>query len=55
LPPTHPLWTHPRVRLTPHIASATRPESAVDVVLDNLRRHRAGERMIGEIDRTRGY
>ncbi|MDR5741219.1 MULTISPECIES: glyoxylate/hydroxypyruvate reductase A [unclassified Caballeronia] len=55
LPPTHPLWTHPRVRLTPHIASATRPESAVEVVLDNLRRHRAGERMTGEIDRTRGY
>ncbi|WP_277183075.1 glyoxylate/hydroxypyruvate reductase A [Caballeronia sp. BR00000012568055] len=55
LPPAHAFWTHPRVRLTPHIASATRPESAVDVVLDNLRRHRAGERMIGEIDRTRGY
>ncbi|SEJ58923.1 2-hydroxyacid dehydrogenase [Paraburkholderia diazotrophica] len=55
LPPTHPFWTHPRVRLTPHIASATRPETAVDVVLENLRRHRAGEHMIGEIDRTRGY
>ncbi|SAK51947.1 2-hydroxyacid dehydrogenase [Caballeronia ptereochthonis] len=55
LPPTHPFWTHPRVRLTPHIASATRPETAVDVVLENLRRHRAGERMIGEIDRARGY
>jgi glyoxylate/hydroxypyruvate reductase A len=55
LSPTHPFWTHPRVRLTPHIASATRPETAVDVVLENLRRHRAGERMIGAIDRTRGY
>jgi glyoxylate/hydroxypyruvate reductase len=55
LPPEHPLWTHPRVRITPHIASQTRPESAVDVILENLRRHRAGERMIGEIDRTRGY
>ncbi|VXC96546.1 D-isomer specific 2-hydroxyacid dehydrogenase [Burkholderia sp. 8Y] len=55
LPPTHPLWTHPRVRITPHIASATRPESAVDVVLDNLRRHRNGEPMIGAIDRARGY
>jgi glyoxylate/hydroxypyruvate reductase len=55
LPADHPLWTQPRVRITPHIASATRPETAVDAVLDNLRRHRAGERMIGEIDRTRGY
>lgn len=55
LPREHAFWTHPRVRLTPHIASATRPESAVDVVLDNLRRHRAGLPMIGAIDRTRGY
>ncbi|WP_250468426.1 glyoxylate/hydroxypyruvate reductase A [Caballeronia sp. GAFFF2] len=55
LPDTHPFWMHPRVRLTPHIASATRPETAVDVVLDNLRRHREGQPMIGQIDRSRGY
>lgn len=55
LPADHPLWTQPRVRITPHIASATRADTAVDAVLENLRRHRAGERMIGEIDRTRGY
>ncbi|MFT4067303.1 2-hydroxyacid dehydrogenase [Paraburkholderia sp.] len=55
LPADHPLWTQARVRITPHIASATRPESAVDAVLENLRRHRAGERMNGQIDRTRGY
>ncbi|MBB5429218.1 glyoxylate/hydroxypyruvate reductase A [Paraburkholderia youngii] len=55
LPTDHPLWTQPRVRITPHIASATRPESAVDAVLENLRLHRAGERMNGLIDRTRGY
>lgn len=55
LPPDHPLWTQPRVRITPHIASATRPESAVDAVLENLRRFRAGEPMNGLIDRTRGY
>jgi glyoxylate/hydroxypyruvate reductase A len=55
LPADHPLWAQPRVRITPHIASATRPESAVDAVLENLRRYRAGERMTGQIDRTRGY
>jgi glyoxylate/hydroxypyruvate reductase A len=55
LSPEHAFWTHPRVRLSPHIASATRPETAVEMVLENLRRHRAGERMIGEIDRARGY
>jgi glyoxylate/hydroxypyruvate reductase A len=55
LPAGHPLWTHPRVRITPHIASATRPDTAVDVVLDNLRRHREGLPMLGQVDRTRGY
>ena len=55
LPPSHPFWTHPRIRLTPHIASATRPETAVDVVLENIRRHRDGQPMNGQIDRTRGY
>ena len=55
LPAGHPLWAHPRVRITPHIASATRPETAVEAVLDNLARYRAGLPMIGEIDRERGY
>jgi glyoxylate/hydroxypyruvate reductase A len=55
LPPTHPFWSHPRVRITPHIASATRPETAVEVVLDNIRRHREGLPMLGLIDRARGY
>lgn len=55
LPADHPLWRHPRVRITPHIASATRPETAVESVLENLRRHRSGLPMIGEIDRRRGY
>lgn len=55
LPPGHPFWTHPRIRITPHIASATRPDTAVDAVLANLARHRAGQPMIGVVDRTRGY
>lgn len=51
----HPLWSHPRVMVTPHIASMTQPETAVDVVLENLRRHHAGEPLIGLVDRERGY
>lgn len=55
LPAGHPLWNDPRVLITPHIASMTQPETAVEVVLDNLRRHRAGEPLIGLVDRSRGY
>ncbi|NUA28472.1 2-hydroxyacid dehydrogenase [Cupriavidus basilensis] len=55
LPQGHALWRHPRIWLTPHVASMTQPETAVDVVLDNIRRHRAGEPLVGLVDRGRGY
>lgn len=55
LPADHPFWSHPRILLTPHIASMTSPESAVDLVLENIRRHQAGEPLLGLVDRSRGY
>ncbi|CAN7418323.1 glyoxylate/hydroxypyruvate reductase A [Pseudoduganella sp. LjRoot289] len=55
LPPGHPFWTHPKVVLTPHIASMTQPETAVDAVVDNIRRHREGLPMTGLVDRASGY
>jgi glyoxylate/hydroxypyruvate reductase A len=55
LPAGHPFRTHPRIMLTPHIASMTQPETAVDAVLENLRRHHAGETLHGAIERGRGY
>ena len=55
LPPSHALWWHPNIRITPHIASMTQPLSAAEAVLDNLRRFAAGETMLGLVDRTRGY
>lgn len=55
LPAGHPLWTHPRVAITPHIASDTQAESSAMVLLDNLRRHRRGEPLVGVVDRSRGY
>ncbi|MHC1551321.1 2-hydroxyacid dehydrogenase [Phyllobacterium sp. K27] len=51
----HPLWTHPKVLITPHIASVTQPETAAKSVIDNIQRHRAGKELIGLIDQTRGY
>ena len=55
LPQSHALWRHPRIRITPHIASVTHPASAVEVVLENLRRFKAGEPLVGCVDRARGY
>ena len=55
LTPGHPFWTHPRIQLTPHIASMTQPLSAAEAMLDNLARFEAGEPMVGLIDRKLGY
>lgn len=55
LPAGHPFWSHPRILLTPHNASMTSPDTAVDFVLDVIARHRRGEDLPGLVDRTRGY
>ncbi|WP_281823814.1 2-hydroxyacid dehydrogenase [Jannaschia rubra] len=52
LPQDHPFWSHPRVTVTPHIASATRPASAARVIADNIRRGEAGMPMRHVVDRT---
>ncbi|RXH38881.1 2-hydroxyacid dehydrogenase [Bradyrhizobium zhanjiangense] len=55
LPAGHPFWSHPRILLTPHNASMTTPDTAVDFVLDVIARHRRGEDLPGLVDRSRGY
>ncbi|MGR2740337.1 hypothetical protein ACUY1T_17970 [Billgrantia sp. Q4P2] len=55
LPSEHPFWVHPRIFLTPYVASMTQPETAAPVVLKNLRRHRRGEALANVIDWSRGY
>jgi glyoxylate/hydroxypyruvate reductase A len=55
LPPGHRFWRHPRVFLTPHVASMTQPQTAAPVMLANLRRHQRGEPLQDVVDRDRGY
>jgi len=55
LPPSDALWSHPRVRITPHIASMTHPRTAARAVIDNLGRFARGEALVGLVDRARGY
>jgi phosphoglycerate dehydrogenase-like enzyme len=46
-----PLWTHPKIELTPHIAScgAGRHRRAAQLFVDNLRRYLAGEPLPDEV------
>jgi glyoxylate/hydroxypyruvate reductase A len=55
LPANHPYWSHPQVTVTPHIASATRTESASRTIVDNIRRGEAGEPFRHLVNRDRGY
>ena len=55
LPAGHPYWGHPRVTVTPHIASATRPDSAARVIAENVRRGEAGEPFLHVVDVAAGY
>ncbi|KKL50595.1 hypothetical protein LCGC14_2303900, partial [marine sediment metagenome] len=55
LPTDHPFWHHPGVTVTPHIASATRPESAAEVIVENVARGEAGQPLLHLVDRDKGY
>lgn len=55
LPQDHPYWAHPRVTVTPHIASETRPASASRVIAENIRRGEAKEPLLHLVDRDAGY
>ena len=55
LPPGHPFWSHPRIDITPHVASFSLPDSAAEGVVDNLRRLEEGRPLRNLVDRARGY
>jgi glyoxylate/hydroxypyruvate reductase A len=55
LPSGDECWAHPRIWVTPHIASVTQPDTAVDAILENLQRFERGEPLMGAVERSRGY
>lgn len=57
LPPDHPLWSAPNVWITPHISwsSPHMRDRALDIFFENLRRYRAGEPLINQVDKAAGY
>lgn len=57
LPAGHWMYTHPRVRLSPHVSwnAPGALEELVDRFVDNLRRHRDGTPLAGVVDRDAGY
>jgi phosphoglycerate dehydrogenase-like enzyme len=57
LPAGHPLYSHPKVRLSPHVSWSS-PETTrrtVELFAENLRRWQAGEALQGTVDVSAGY
>jgi glyoxylate/hydroxypyruvate reductase len=55
LPETHPFWDHPKILLTPHVASVTNLETGVGQIVAALRTVRDGGTPGNLVDRRRGY
>lgn len=55
LPAGHAFWSHPLVRVTPHIASTSEPSEVIALAIENLKRHRAGETPLFPVDLSREY
>ncbi len=55
LPKDSPLWTHPKVKLTPHIAGITNPDAAVPQIFENYKLMKRGKSLINKVDKNKGY
>jgi glyoxylate/hydroxypyruvate reductase A len=55
LPPEHPFWSHPRIVVTPHIATRTAPAVIARQTLDHLAAVRAGRAAEVAVDLRLGY
>jgi glyoxylate/hydroxypyruvate reductase A len=55
LPANSPLWSHPSVYMTPHIAGQSNPQSSAKTIAANIRRIEDGEMPFPVYDMTKGY
>ena len=55
LPPSSPLWRHPRVVITPHNAAESEPGAIVRYMLRQVRAHMRGQAVENLVDPLRGY
>lgn len=55
LSPESPLWDHPRVIVTPHIAGISDIELIADEFVQNYKRYINGEKLLNIVDKDRQY
>ncbi|MEB8329140.1 glyoxylate/hydroxypyruvate reductase A [Flavobacteriaceae bacterium KMM 6897] len=55
LPEDHPFWGHPKINITPHIASISSPSSIVPQILENYGRLTLGKQLMNVVSVSKGY
>lgn len=55
LPPSHPFWLYDSIIATPHIASITNQDNAARIIAENYVKLKAGEPLLFEVSREKGY
>lgn len=55
LPPDHPFWNHPKIMMTPHIASITNPPAAIPQIFNNLQAAIQGRPLENKVDMDKEY
>jgi glyoxylate/hydroxypyruvate reductase len=55
LPAGHPFWTHPKVWISPHVASVTQPSTAATGIIEGMARAKAGQPLEHVVDWSEGY
>jgi glyoxylate/hydroxypyruvate reductase A len=55
LPKDSPLWRHPKITITPHVARRINAADLVPRICDSIRTLNAGRPLENLIDRKRGY
>ena len=55
LPDDHPLWGHPKIVVTPHVAAFSAPETVVELVVANIERIERGEPPLYAVNFDLGY
>ena len=51
----HPFWDHPKIFMTPHVASVSDIESVVPQLLENYNRFKKGLPLLNQVSTVRGY
>ncbi|WP_394748784.1 2-hydroxyacid dehydrogenase [Spongiimicrobium salis] len=55
LPKTHALWQHPKVHITPHVASVSDPQAVVPQIMENYYRLESGKALYNVVSSQKGY